>query len=81
MPAQRIEQPFLWNGAYGYEYIPFTGLYHVGTREYDSRTARWLQRAPIGVAGGNPSVYAYCGNEPLTMPILWVHRHSSLLPQ
>jgi hypothetical protein len=29
--AQRIEQPFLWNGAFGYEYIPFTGLYHVGT--------------------------------------------------
>ena len=49
--AQRIEQPFLWNGAYGYEYIPFTGLYHVGAREYDPRTARWLQRDPIDVAG------------------------------
>ena len=80
-PAQRIEQPFLWNGAYGYGYIPFTGLYHVGAREYDPRTARWLQRDPIGVAGGHPNVYVYCGNEPLTMPILWVHRHSSLLPQ
>ena len=51
MPAQRIEQPFLWNGAYGYEYIPFTGLYHVGAREYDPRTERWLQRDPIDVAG------------------------------
>ena len=63
--AQRIEQPFLWNGAYGYEYIPFTGLYHVGAREYDPRTARWLQRDPIGVAGGHPNVYLYCGNDPL----------------
>ena len=51
MPAQRIEQPFLWNGAHGYEYIPFTGLYHVGAREYDPCIARWLQRDLIGVAG------------------------------
>lgn len=61
----RFEQPFLWNGAYGYEYIPFTGLYHVGAREYDPRTARWLQHDPIDVAGGHPNVYLYCGNDPL----------------
>jgi len=54
-----------YNGAYGYEYIPFTGLYHVGAREYDPRTARWLQRDPIDVAGGHPNVYLYCGNDPL----------------
>jgi RHS repeat-associated protein len=53
-----------YNGAYGYEYIPFTGLYHVGAREYDPRTARWLQRDPIDVAGGHPSVCLYCGNDP-----------------
>ena len=64
-PAQRIEQPFLWNGAYGYGYISFTGLYHVGAREYDPRTARWLQRDPIDVAGGHPNVYLYCGNDSL----------------
>ena len=64
-PAERIDQPFTWNGAYGYEYIPFTGLYHVGAREYDPRTARWLQRDPIDVAGGHPNVYLYCGNEPI----------------
>jgi len=29
-----------YNGAYRYEYIPFTGLYHIGAREYDPRTAR-----------------------------------------
>jgi RHS repeat-associated protein len=57
--------PFTWNGAYGYEWIEFTGLFHVGAREYDPRTARWLQRDPIGVAGGHPNVYLYCGNEPV----------------
>ncbi len=56
---------FTWNGAYGYEFIPFTGLYHVGAREYDPRTARWLQRDPIDVAGGHPNVYGYCFNSPL----------------
>jgi RHS repeat-associated protein len=57
--------PFTWNGAYGYEWIEFTGLFHVGAREYDPRTARWLQRDPIGVGGGHPNVYLYCGNDPL----------------
>jgi RHS repeat-associated protein len=68
-------QPFTWNGAYGYEWMPFTwdrapgyddtwhleiGLYHVGTRAYDPRTARWLQRDPI-----NTSSYRYAENNPL----------------
>jgi RHS repeat-associated protein len=57
--------PFTWNGAFGYEWIEFTGLFHVGAREYDPRTARWLQRDPIGVGGGHPNVYLYCGNEPV----------------
>jgi len=55
----------LWNGAYGYEYIPFTGLYHVGAREYDPRTARWLQRDPIEAASGDPNLYRYCTNDPI----------------
>jgi RHS repeat-associated protein len=32
-----------------------TGLYHVGARAYDPRTARWLQRDPIDAASGDPS--------------------------
>ncbi|GBC94177.1 tRNA(Glu)-specific nuclease WapA [bacterium HR15] len=60
------QQPFTWNGAYGYEYIPATGLYHVGAREYDPRTARWLQRDPIDAASGDPNLYRYCGNDPLS---------------
>ncbi|GIV05790.1 MAG: hypothetical protein KatS3mg016_1365 [Fimbriimonadales bacterium] len=59
------QQPFTWNGAYGYEYIPATGLYHVGAREYDPRTGRWLQRDPIDAASGDPNLYRYAGNDPI----------------
>ncbi|MFQ3610672.1 MAG: RHS repeat-associated core domain-containing protein, partial [Fimbriimonadales bacterium] len=58
---------FTWNGAYGYAYVPFTGLYHVGAREYDPRTARWLQRDPIDVASGDPNLYRYCLNDPVNL--------------
>ena len=51
--------------AYGYEWVPETGLYHVGARVYDPRTARWLQRDPIDAASGDPNLYRYCGNDPV----------------
>jgi RHS repeat-associated protein len=59
-------QPFTWNGAYGYEWIPEVGLYHVGARAYDPRTARWLQRDPIDAASGDPNLYRYCRNDPIS---------------
>jgi uncharacterized protein RhaS with RHS repeats len=40
-------------------------LYHVGAREYDPRTARWLQRDPIDAASGDPNLYRYAGNDPI----------------
>jgi hypothetical protein len=59
-PAQRIEQPFLWNGAYGWTYTPFTGLYHLNP-DYDPRTGRYLQRQ-----GSNPTnPYISADNDPL----------------
>ena len=51
--------------AYGYEWVPETGLYHVGARVYDPRTARWLQRDPIDADSGDPNLYRYAGNAPL----------------
>jgi len=36
---------------------------HVGARYYDPSTGRFLQRDPIGIAGGL-NVYAYVGNRP-----------------
>ncbi|GIV16605.1 MAG: hypothetical protein KatS3mg022_2040 [Armatimonadota bacterium] len=59
--------PFRWNGAAGYEWTPATGLYHVGAREYDPRTARWLQRDPIDAASGDPNLYRYCLNDPVNL--------------
>jgi hypothetical protein len=35
----------------------------VGAREYDPRTARWLQRDPIEAASGDPNPYRYCTND------------------
>jgi len=52
--------------AYGYEWVPETGLYHVGARVYDPRTARWLQRDPIDADSGDPNLYRYCGNDPVS---------------
>jgi RHS repeat-associated protein len=41
------------------------GLYHVRHRVYDPVAGRWLQRDPIGYAGGN-NLYGYVGNGPFT---------------
>lgn len=57
--------PFRWNGASGYLYVPETGLYHVGAREYDPTAGRWLQRDPIAMSGGYPNLYSYCANDPV----------------
>jgi RHS repeat-associated protein len=62
---EAVPNPFTWNGAYGYEYIPLTGLYHVGAREYDPRTGRWLQRDPIEASSGDPHFWRYCKSNPL----------------
>jgi len=58
--------------AWGYEsdlYPPADGesvpFLHVGHRWYDSATGRFLQRDPIGIAGG-PNAYSYVGNLPTT---------------
>ena len=37
----------------------------MGAREYDPRTAQWLQRDPINAASGDPNLYRYAGNDPI----------------
>jgi len=37
----------------------------VGARAYDPRTARWLQRDPVGAKSGHPNLYRYCQNDPI----------------
>ncbi len=61
---ESTRQPFRWNGMYGYEYVAFTGLYHVGAREYDPRVGRWLQRDPASIMGA-PNFYSYALNDPI----------------
>jgi len=72
--------PFRWNAAYGYEWTPAIGLYHVGARAYDPRTARWLQRDPIDAVGGDPNLYPYAGkvvvHHPPISKILRSRRHA-----
>ncbi|MDR3710997.1 MAG: RHS repeat-associated core domain-containing protein [Capsulimonadaceae bacterium] len=59
-----LADPF---AGFGGQYMGYadseSGLTLFGERYYDSGTGRWLNRDPIGYAGGI-NVYAYCGNDP-----------------
>lgn len=55
-------QPF---GFAGGLYDPDTHLLHYGTREYDSKTGRWLSQDPIGFKGGSINLYTYGNNDPI----------------
>ena len=65
---------FGYAGAYGYQapssdapgdpYATEFPFLHVGHRYYDAATGRFLQRDPIGMAGGL-NVYVYVRNDPL----------------
>ncbi|MFN8816591.1 MAG: RHS repeat-associated core domain-containing protein [bacterium] len=50
-------------GFAGYLWDPFLQLYHVRHRVYDPMGGRWLQRDPIGIAGGW-NLYEYVGGDP-----------------
>lgn len=53
-------------GGAGYLWDPYLGMYHVRNRVYDPYQQRWLQRDPIGFAGG-PNLYQYCMGDPIGM--------------
>ncbi len=53
------------HGFAGYLYDTHLGVYHVRARTYDPRLGRWLQRDPIGYAGGW-NLYEYTEGDPLT---------------
>ncbi|MEZ5245447.1 MAG: RHS repeat-associated core domain-containing protein [Acidimicrobiales bacterium] len=56
-------QPF---GFIGGLVDPFTGLVHLGAREYDPATGRWLSTDPkIFLGGGTPNLYCYADNDPV----------------
>ena len=64
-----VSVPF---GFAGGMFDPETGLVHLGAREYDPQTGRWLTPDPIGFAGG-PNLYGYVLADPINYidPLGW----------
>jgi RHS repeat-associated protein len=55
-------QPF---GFAGGLYDRDTGLIRFGARDYDPELGRWTAKDPILFGGGDASLYAYVGNDPI----------------
>jgi RHS repeat-associated protein len=62
--AADLEQPFSYNGKWGYYYDARVNLYYCQNRFYSPDAGRWINRDPIGFAGGM-NVYGYCGSGPV----------------
>jgi len=62
-----IENPYTFTGR---EYDSETGLYYYRARYYDSTLGRFMQKDPIGIAGGL-NQYAYVGNNPVNYVDPW----------
>jgi RHS repeat-associated protein len=58
-----LSNPFTYVGAYGVM-DEGEGLYFMKARYYDAETGRFIQKDPIGLAGG-ANLYAYVGNNPV----------------
>ena len=57
-----ITQPFLFAG----QYTDFqSGLIYMRQRWYDPKTAQFLSRDPLGLAGGDQNPYGYAGRDPV----------------
>jgi RHS repeat-associated protein len=48
----------------GREWDSSTGLYYERDRYYDPKTGRWTSQDRLGLAGPNPNLYGYAGNNP-----------------
>ncbi|MFG1499166.1 RHS repeat-associated core domain-containing protein [Halobacteriovorax sp. XZX-3] len=55
-------QPFAYAGGL---YDIHTGLTRFGARDYNPVTGRWMQKDPIGFAGGDTNLYRYVNNDPV----------------
>lgn len=54
-----------FGGQWGYQTDPSTGYVFMTHRYYDPNTGRWINRDPIGTAGGI-NLYGFVGNNPIT---------------
>lgn len=46
---------------------PTTGLVRFGLRDYDPSTGRWTALDPAGLGARDWNLYAYCGNDPVSL--------------
>jgi RHS repeat-associated protein len=49
------------------EYDANTGLYRFGVRWLNPATGTWISQDPIGFAAGDPNLYRFVDNEPISM--------------
>ena len=56
-------QPITYTGGL---YDQDTKLLRLGARDYDPTIGRWTTKDPIGLAGGDTSLYAYVGGNPMS---------------
>lgn len=74
-----VTTPYTYVGAYGVM-DEGNGLYFMKNRYYDAGTGRFIQRDPIGFAGGQTNLYAYVGDNPVEtidpegtiVPLVWL---------
>lgn len=59
--GEHIRQPFTYTGR---EWDKETGLYYYRARYYDPKVGRFIQKDPIGFAGGDVNLYGYVQNNP-----------------
>jgi len=58
---EQVSNPF---GYTGREYDSESGFYFYRARYYNPQTGRFISEDPIGLAGGDPNLYAYVRNNP-----------------
>ncbi|OJW27600.1 MAG: hypothetical protein BGO49_25350 [Planctomycetales bacterium 71-10] len=64
--AAKTSSGLLWRQLFqGGRYDSTTGLYVFGFRDYDPASGTWMQRDPIGLAGGDLNLYRFVGNNPI----------------
>ena len=67
---ETIPNPFKYVGRFGVM-DEGNGLYYMRARYYDPEVGRFINKDPIGYAGGDTNLYAYCLNNPINLVDPW----------
>jgi RHS repeat-associated protein len=59
-----VSNPFTYVGRYGVS-TDQSGLFDMRARWYNPATGQFLSQDPTGIAGGNPNLRTYAGNDPV----------------